>query len=104
MIHRSKLWFLTIVMMMFSELLYAQNTSGTITGRVTDTTGATISGARVSIINIGSGDKRDITTDASGNFTAALLLPDQRPGRGSRHRQGRPRSQIQVVISTRREG
>ncbi|HTF61452.1 MAG TPA: carboxypeptidase-like regulatory domain-containing protein [Edaphobacter sp.] len=75
MIHRSKLWFLTIVMMMFSELLYAQNTSGTITGRVTDTTGATISGARVSIINIGSGDKRDITTDASGNFTATLLLP-----------------------------
>jgi len=60
---------------MLSGILRAQNTSGTITGRVTDATGASISGARVSIMNVGSGDKRNLTTDSSGNYTAALLLP-----------------------------
>jgi hypothetical protein len=75
MISRSKLWSFSIAILMLGGVATAQNTSGTITGRITDTTGASISGARVSVMNAGSGDKRNLVTDPSGNYTAALLLP-----------------------------
>lgn len=57
------------------QVLFAQNTSGTITGRITDTTGAAISGARVTVRNTASSDKREVATDASGNYTVPFLLP-----------------------------
>lgn len=65
---------LAICISLFTQVLSAQNTSGTITGRITDSTGATISGARVTILNTNSSDKREITTDASGDYTAPFLL------------------------------
>lgn len=55
--------------------LAAQNTTGSITGRLTDTTGAVVSGAKITVVNTGTGEKRALTTDASGNYTATLLLP-----------------------------
>src|ERR1700761_2908252 len=56
-------------------LLSAQNTTGTITGRLTDTTGAVIAGAKVTVKNLGTSEVRTLTTGASGDFTATLLLP-----------------------------
>jgi hypothetical protein len=53
----------------------AQNTTGAITGRLTDSTGAVISGAKVTVKNLGTGEVRTLTTGASGDFTATLLLP-----------------------------
>src|SRR5579872_6519486 len=44
-------------------------TSGTITGRVADPTGAVVSGASVEIENPVSGYKQFATTDFSGNFS-----------------------------------
>ena len=52
-----------------------QNTTGSITGRLTDPTGAVIAGAKVTVRNLGTGEVRTLTTDASGDFTATLLLP-----------------------------
>src|ERR1700730_12447013 len=52
-----------------------QNTTGTITGRLTDPTGAVIAGAKVTVRNLGTGEARTLTTGASGDFTATLLLP-----------------------------
>jgi hypothetical protein len=53
----------------------AQNTSGNITGRITDTSGAVVPGAHIAVTNLGTGEVRSLTTDDSGNFTATLLLP-----------------------------
>jgi hypothetical protein len=44
-------------------------TSGTITGRVADPTGAVVSGASVEIANPVSGYKQSATTDSSGAFS-----------------------------------
>lgn len=44
-------------------------TSGTLTGNITDPTGAVISGATVAIENPVSGFKQSAATDSSGNFT-----------------------------------
>jgi hypothetical protein len=52
-----------------------QNTTGRITGRLTDPTGAVIAGAKVTVRNLGTGEVRTLTTDSSGDFTATLLLP-----------------------------
>src|ERR1700693_433842 len=54
-----------------------QNTTGSITGRLTDPTGAVIAGAKITVRNLGTGEIRTLTTDASGDFTATLLLPGQ---------------------------
>jgi hypothetical protein len=53
----------------------AQNTTGTITGRLMDTTGAVVTGAKVTVQNLGTGEKRVLTSGDSGDFTATLLLP-----------------------------
>lgn len=54
--------------------LRAQSTTGTLRGAVTDATGAVIPGATVALISE-SGERRTITTDATGNYVAALLRP-----------------------------
>lgn len=51
------------------------STKGTITGTVTDPTGAVIPGAEITISNIETGFTRTITTDQSGNYTAISLDP-----------------------------
>jgi hypothetical protein len=55
--------------------LRAQVTSGTISGRVQDVTGAVISGASVTVSNPSNGLTRQITTSDSGEFVAPNLLP-----------------------------
>ena len=55
--------------------MLAQVTSGTISGRVQDTTGAVINNATVTISNPSNGFKREITTSGIGEFVAPNLLP-----------------------------
>ena len=54
--------------------LWAQATTGTLRGVVTDATGAVIPGVSVVLISE-SGERRALTTDATGNYVAALLRP-----------------------------
>ena len=54
---------------------YAQTPSGSLSGTVSDSTGAAVAGARVSIVNVGTAQVRDQTTSEQGLFTAAALLP-----------------------------
>lgn len=56
----------------YSGLSYAQST-GTISGSVSDTTGAVIPGATVTITQTSTNAKRTLTTDSSGRYTAGLL-------------------------------
>ena len=51
----------------------AQSVSGTILGTVTDSTGAVVAGAKVTIINEGTGLTRTVVADANGEYTAPSL-------------------------------
>ena len=48
----------------------AQAVTGTILGTVTDSTGAVIAGAKVTVTNDDTGRSRTVTSDASGEYTA----------------------------------
>src|ERR1700761_7335739 len=54
--------------------LQAQTTAS-LSGNVVDTTGAVIPGATVSLTNTSSRDKRDVTSNSSGYFTFAGVIP-----------------------------
>jgi Carboxypeptidase regulatory-like domain/TonB dependent receptor-like, beta-barrel len=54
---------------------WSQNVYGTIAGTVTDASGAVIGAATVTLTNLETGAKRDISTDASGNYTFPNILP-----------------------------
>jgi hypothetical protein len=51
----------------------AQSVSGTILGTVTDSSGAIVTGAKVTIINEGTALTRTVTSDANGEYTAPNL-------------------------------
>ncbi|MEO7672887.1 MAG: carboxypeptidase-like regulatory domain-containing protein, partial [Pyrinomonadaceae bacterium] len=48
-------------------------TAGSIAGTVKDQTGALIVGATITVTSEASGEKRNITTDAAGNYATAFL-------------------------------
>lgn len=72
---RMRLCFLILLAAGFGTMLEAQNTSGTITGTVVDTTGSVIDQASARIENVDTHVSRSAVTDASGNYTATLLPP-----------------------------
>src|SRR5215475_7797157 len=53
----------------------AQAETGILTGTLTDPNGAVISGARIKIVNAGTGATREATSDSQGNYVASNLLP-----------------------------
>ena len=55
-------------------LLQAQTTAS-LSGNVVDATGAVIPGAKVTLTNNASGDKHDVTSNSSGYFTFAGVIP-----------------------------
>ena len=55
--------------------LFAQNESGTITGAITDPTGAVVSGATVTIVDLGTNTTRTEKSGASGEYTFSTLRP-----------------------------
>jgi hypothetical protein len=58
-----------------SGILRAQRTQGTISGTVSDPSGAVIPNAEVTITNQQTGAKRAVTTNESGYYTATALDP-----------------------------
>jgi hypothetical protein len=58
-----------------AAIVHAQETTGTITGSVTDTTGAVLPGVTVTVKNIESGRTWDYTSTETGTYTAPLLPP-----------------------------
>jgi hypothetical protein len=72
---RALMVFALLTICLVSKRVDAQNTTGTITGRLTDATGAVVAGAKVTVENMGTSETRTLTTDQSGDYTATLLLP-----------------------------
>src|SRR6476620_4822816 len=53
----------------------AQSIFATIVGTVTDPTSAVVTGARVTVVNVGTNEKRQFTTDEKGNYEINNLFP-----------------------------
>ena len=53
----------------------ATNTSGSIQGTITDSSGAVVPGAKVTITNAGTTNAKTLTTDAAGFYTSGPLTP-----------------------------
>ena len=52
-----------------------QNVYGTIAGTVSDSSGAAIADATVTLTNLGTSEKHSMQSDASGNYTFVNILP-----------------------------
>jgi len=53
----------------------AQSTAGRLLGSISDPTGASVAGASVVVTDVQRGTSRSLTTDASGDYVAADLIP-----------------------------
>src|SRR5690349_2613058 len=60
-------------LVLFMTPLYAQKITGTISGVVTDPTGAVVANATVTITNVATGLARTATTSETGEYTAPEL-------------------------------
>jgi len=92
---------LLLAVTIFAHTALAQNYRGVIRGRVTDTNGASIPGARLKLIEEGTNETRTLKTDGSGDFTISLL----RPGayRLEVEREGFQKSSETLVIQVNQE-
>src|SRR5438128_801915 len=61
--------------LLFATSLSAQETRGTINGRVYDGQSAAIAGADVIVVQVGTNSTTRLTTNQSGYFEAPLLIP-----------------------------
>jgi hypothetical protein len=61
--------------LMFSLPLFPQGNNGTISGTVTDKTGGSLDGAKVTVTDVQRGTARTITTDPAGAYSAPNLTP-----------------------------
>src|SRR5829696_7399598 len=65
----------TLLLTLFGAALTAQTNVTTATGRVTDSSGATLPNARIELTNIDTGQTVNATSDANGNFTIVGITP-----------------------------
>ena len=66
---------LLLLVSLTSKSASAQYTTGDVVGTVTDTTGAVVANANVTITNVGTQEKRQTHSSATGDFTFTLLQP-----------------------------
>ncbi|MEO7189837.1 MAG: carboxypeptidase regulatory-like domain-containing protein [Vicinamibacterales bacterium] len=64
---------LTGLALSLASTVFAQSVSGTILGTVTDATGAIVAGAKVTVLNEGTGLTRRVVADSTGEYTAPSL-------------------------------
>lgn len=62
-----------IIGLIFSTIAFAQTTNGTLNGTVTDQNGAFVPGAQVTITQMGTAQKRIVTTNSDGHFSASNI-------------------------------
>ena len=64
---------LSLWLLLRGGVTWAQVTTGTISGTVKDTSGAVLPGAKVVVLNEGTGISRTVETDAAGRYSAPSL-------------------------------
>jgi len=65
-----------LILALSAKTAHGQAVYGSLTGTVTDTQGAAVAGAKVTITNISKGSVDETTTNDNGNFSATHLIPD----------------------------
>src|SRR5205807_5274714 len=65
------------LLLLCSTLALGQSTYGSITGSVTDPSGAAIAGASVTLTNVGTSETRTQPTNADGQYSFVNLIPRQ---------------------------
>ncbi|HEV2732528.1 MAG TPA: carboxypeptidase-like regulatory domain-containing protein, partial [Terriglobales bacterium] len=65
----------TVSLLLAANSGWGQNVYGTLAGTVSDSSGAAIADATVTLTNMDTNEKHNMTTDASGNFTFVNILP-----------------------------
>lgn len=70
-------WIVVLVLSVILIILpaFAQSTSGRILGTIVDQSGAEVAGANIVVTDTQRGTSRALTTDTSGNYVAADLVP-----------------------------
>src|SRR2546425_6191961 len=74
--HRRITWrilFLVAATIGWSVAIYAQTVTGTLQGTVSDTKGAVVPGAEVVVLNVETGQERNLKTNSDGSYSAAFL-------------------------------
>jgi hypothetical protein len=66
-----------VSVMLTSPCAYAQVAGATLTGTVSDSSGAVIPNAQISIKNVATGQERVFSTDSAGFYSSPNLLPGQ---------------------------
>src|SRR5579863_4399993 len=74
-VDRFRFSMLLMVVIPWGFSAYAQQITGSITGSVVDSSGATVVGASVKLTNTGTAFAQTATTDQAGNFQFLLLQP-----------------------------
>ena len=64
---------LLVLMFVCVSPVFAQSDRGGITGRVTDQTGAVVADAKVTAMNVETGETREARTNGEGNYTIPQL-------------------------------
>src|SRR5438309_5877831 len=64
-----------VIALTLSVPTQAQNVYGTITGTVTDTTGAAVTDATVTLTNLATAEKHGVKSSTSGEYTFVNILP-----------------------------
>src|SRR5579864_2413362 len=68
-------WLLLGLALIFTPAVFAGGPTGTITGTVTDPTGAVVRKARITVVNEATNAQRSAETNDDGDYTVALLPP-----------------------------
>ncbi len=71
----SRIFWILAICLFLASLGMAQTTTATLSGVLTDETGAVLPGAQVTVSNTATGLRRTVTTDAAGRFMASQLPP-----------------------------
>lgn len=99
---RKQIWItIAVVCVLFvSAHSFAQNIVGSIVGTVTDSSGAVLPGAHITVTNNGTGEKRESVADAQGNYQIlALSRGDYKVDVDSNGFKHFSRTPVQVVVN-----
>jgi hypothetical protein len=64
-----------LILFFVSIPVFAQQTRATLTGRVTDKTGAIVPGAHIDVTNVDTGTNTSIVSNSAGEYTVPFLAP-----------------------------
>ncbi|MCI0628374.1 MAG: TonB-dependent receptor [Acidobacteria bacterium] len=75
MINESRLIFVSVILLLISRAVFAQVTTGVITGTAQDSTESVVPGVTVTITHVGTGLSRTALTDDRGDYSFPALAP-----------------------------